>query len=267
MVMTIVEGLINNLPLLVNAALQLVVGLAKGIVNALPELIAKAPEIITALINGLVESIPMLVDAAIQIILAMVDFLTDPENLGMLINAAIQIVMAIASGLIQAIPQIFAAVAKLISSIWEKFKSTNWGELGANIIKGIANGIKNGVKAIADAAKNAAKTALDAAKNLLGIHSPSEVMRREVGMQIGAGMAKGVEDSRKQVQAAMSKLNDEIDTDPVAGGVGGSRGTGSVIVYVQNEMTMEGQVVTKKISRYQYKNNNTYSRSKGVVTI
>ena len=48
MVTNIVTMLIENIPLLITAALQLLTGLAQGLVAALPVLIEALPEIITA---------------------------------------------------------------------------------------------------------------------------------------------------------------------------------------------------------------------------
>jgi hypothetical protein len=53
--------LIENIPLLITAALQLLTGLAQGLVAALPVLIEALPEIITAIINALVEGIDIVI--------------------------------------------------------------------------------------------------------------------------------------------------------------------------------------------------------------
>ena len=50
--MQICQTLIANLPLILDAALQLVTGLAQGILNALPVLIAALPEIINGIVTG-----------------------------------------------------------------------------------------------------------------------------------------------------------------------------------------------------------------------
>lgn len=50
-VVLIVQTLIDNLPLLLDAALQLITGLAQGLLDALPVLIEALPEIITSIIT------------------------------------------------------------------------------------------------------------------------------------------------------------------------------------------------------------------------
>ena len=59
---------------------------------------------------------------------------------------------------------------------------------------------------IADAARSVAQSALNAAKSFLGIASPSKVFRREVGEQIPAGMAEGIEDGEDVVDESIEKL-------------------------------------------------------------
>lgn len=90
------------------------------------------------------------------------------------------------------------------------FKSINWKSVGLNIIKGIANGLLGGNGIIIRAAVNAAKAAFNAAKRFLGIRSPSKLFRREIGENIGKGMALGLEDSIPVVSEAMSDLDSRV---------------------------------------------------------
>jgi len=89
-------------------------------------------------------------------------------------------------------PLIKAAAKKIVDSVISLFKDTDWGEVGKNIILGIANGLKNAVGFLKDAAIAAAKAALDAAKGFLGIESPSKVFQNVIGKNMMLGMAKGI---------------------------------------------------------------------------
>jgi len=92
-------------------------------------------------------------------------------------------------------------ISRALESIKSAFTDIDWGALGQSIIDGIKNGIQNGIGAIADAARSAAQAALDAAKDFLGIHSPSQVMRVQVGRPAAAGMAEGIADMGPALQA------------------------------------------------------------------
>lgn len=78
--------------------------------------------------------------------------------------------------------------------------------VGQDIISGIVSGITSTAGRIASAARAAASTALSAAKGALGISSPSKVFRLQVGQEIGAGMALGIEDSIAQVKHSVSRM-------------------------------------------------------------
>jgi hypothetical protein len=71
------------------------------------------------------------------------------------------------------------------------FSSVDWGSVGSNIAKGIADGISAGLHWLIDAAKKAAQAALDAAKGFLGIESPSKVFAG-VGQNMMMGWAQGI---------------------------------------------------------------------------
>ena len=66
-------------------------------------------------------------------------------------------------------------------------------DVGKNIIQGLANGIRSGISGVANAIRDAAVGAVNAAKNSLDIHSPSRVMRDQIGRYIPEGIAVGIE--------------------------------------------------------------------------
>ena len=114
--------------------------------------------------------------------------------------------------------KIETAIADAITSIKSFFATADWGEIGRNIITGIANGIKSAAGLIANAAKGAAQGALNAAKNFLDSHSPSGVFRRQIGQSIGAGIALGIKDLAPTINAQIRAV-----TAPVTTGAGNSQ--------------------------------------------
>lgn len=97
-------------------------------------------------------------------------------------------------------------IASAISAIIEKFKSTDWGEVGRSISNGIASGVSQTAKNIANAAMEAASNAVEAVKGFLRIQSPSKVFEREIGMQISAGMAQGILKNIGAVESAATTV-------------------------------------------------------------
>lgn len=208
MIVTLVSSLLSNVGQLVDAGINLLVGLAQGVVNALPQLINKAPTIIGQLATAIISNLPKI------------------------LLAGIKIITILGTGLIQAVPQIISKIPSIISQVKNAFTSVDWGSVGMNIIKGIANGLKGAAGAIVEAAKGAAESALNAAKNFLGIHSPSRVFRDQVGKMMALGMGIGfernipVKSMSTGVQRAVAGLQKSVDTalsartsDKTVGGV------------------------------------------------
>lgn len=201
MILTLASSLLSNIDQIIDAGIDLLVGLAQGLVNALPQLINKAPTIIGQLASAIIRNLPKILQAGIKI-------------LGML-----------ATGLIQAVPQLISKIPSIISQIKNAFTSINWGEVGSNIIKGIANGLKSAGGAIVEAAKSAAKSALNAAKDFLDIHSPSRVFRDQVGKMMALGMGIGfdknvpIKSMNASLKTAIGSLKDNASTVLSGGGV------------------------------------------------
>lgn len=194
LILTLASSLLSNIDQIIDAGIDLLVGLAQGLVNALPQLINKAPTIIGQLASAIIRNLPKILQAGIKI-------------LGML-----------ATGLIQAVPQLISKIPSIISQIKNAFTSINWGEVGSNIIKGIANGLKSAGGAIVEAAKSAAKSALNAAKDFLDIHSPSRVFRDQVGKMMALGMGIGfdknvpIKSMNASLKTALGSLKENAGT-------------------------------------------------------
>jgi TP901 family phage tail tape measure protein len=102
--------------------------------------------------------------------------------------------------------------------------------VGADIVRGLASGIRGAVDAVVEAAKGIASSAINAAKGALGINSPSKVFM-VIGTQVNDGLAKGITDSGAgPVRAIQSSLGDMVAAagSPLGdlGSIGASRSGG-----------------------------------------
>lgn len=95
-----------------------------------------------------------------------------------------------------------------IETAWNKAKTflTNidLAKIGRDIIQGLINGIKDKIAAVGNAVKDVASKITGKIKSILNIQSPSRVMRDQVGVHIGGGIAAGITKSTPKVTAAMS---------------------------------------------------------------
>jgi len=129
---------------------------------------------------------------------------------------------------------VFSGWGSFFSGLWDKAKAAfaNAGSsmlsIGKNIVQGLWNGISNSIQWIKDKITGWVGNVMDFIKRLFGIHSPSTVMRDEVGKMLGLGMAEGIADSRNAVNGAVRKLGDAAldGLSPVGGGASASAAAG-----------------------------------------
>lgn len=236
----IVTEILNLLPDIVQAGLDIILALALGIAESLPELIPTivdvilqicqtlidnldqllfaAIDIISALAIGLIDAIPVLLEQLPEIITSIVMALTDPSMLFKLIEAAILLMAALVEGLINSIPAIIIGIAKVVPAMIDGFKSyvENFKQIGKHLIDGLWQGILNTKDWLLNKIKSFAKTITDGIKDFFGIHSPSRVMRDEVGKNLMLGMANGITQNGGIVSSAMLRVSKSLANTPFA---------------------------------------------------
>lgn len=84
--------------------------------------------------------------------------------------------------------------------------------VGANLIGGFVQGVRNAAHRLISAVTGAVSNAINGAKRLLGIHSPSRVFK-DIGVNTMLGAAIGIENtSKKPLKAVESMAGDMIST-------------------------------------------------------
>ena len=112
-----IKLIVDKLPSLIDAGMQLMGALASGILDNLPAILAVVGEVVLNLASSISDALPTLIPAISNVIVELVTILTDPGNLQMVIESAVQIILALADGLLQALPQLIAALPQVITSI------------------------------------------------------------------------------------------------------------------------------------------------------
>ena len=134
----------------------------------------------------------------------------------------------------QGISNAFASVGSFFSGVWSKIKSAfsidGMLDIGRNLVTGLWNGITGSVEWIKNKITGWVGDVFGFIKGLFGIHSPSTLMRDEVGKMLGLGMAEGILDSQKAVTGAMRDLGGSVwdGMDPRGGPKGGPAAAGGV---------------------------------------
>lgn len=123
-----------------------------------------------------------------------------------------------------AVGSFFSGIINTIKSIFQQLPSQLIA-IGKNMVNGLWNGIQNSKNWLLGKIKQWCGSILNGIKSFFGIHSPSTVMRDEVGKQIPAGMAIGIDkaknlvtkatqalvtDTRSEVQKVLDDMNEEM---------------------------------------------------------
>lgn len=104
LISSIIQFIVENGPMLVEAAAQLVIQLVNGIAQSLPQLIPACVEMITTIITGLAENQSAMVEGALNLVMGLVEGIT--EAIPILIEKAPEMIVAIIKGLIQSLPKL-----------------------------------------------------------------------------------------------------------------------------------------------------------------
>lgn len=243
-VMLIVETLLDNIDLIIDAGIAIIIGLIDGLIEALPRLIEKAPTIIEKLVNAIINNLPKI------------------------FNMGGQLIVKLVAGIMASVWKLTETAPLLIRNIVNAFTGL-LGSLvncGRNIVQGIWEGIANTSNWLYNKVKDFAKNILNNIKKALGIHSPSRVMRDEVGKYMAQGIGVGFED---ELQNVYSEMQNAIDLEQ--GKIQANLQTGQVYNKVygatpieltnNNTTTLEtdGEVLAKVVNKVNQKRTLQYA--------
>ena len=139
--------------------------MATFLINNLPTIITAAVQIIVAVTEGMAEAMPELIPAVVEAVLTICEALVD--NLPELILAAQQLFLGIVEGIILALPDILSGVVDLASQILESLaeimvelpqRALEWG---LDFINGFVEGITNALPNLINGVSNVASTIAD----------------------------------------------------------------------------------------------------------
>ena len=196
-----VNVIIQGLTQLITEASQTIIPMAVQILlENLPSIVAAGMDLITALVNGVLDNIDLLISCVLELVDTIVDKLI--ENLPTLVDGGIKLIVALAGGLIDALPQLAAKVPQIIQTIVKSLISgiPDILSVGKDLIRGLWDGISSMGDWLWGCVKGLFSGVIDGVKNLLGIHSPSKVFAG-----IGGFMAEGLGDGFGEKFASIKK--------------------------------------------------------------
>ena len=227
----IIDALISAIPQLLEAAVTLFMQLVKAIPKIIVALVKAIPKIIVAIITGLLKLIPKLVEfgadilskvgswfvnmittaseKANEFVSKIIDKIKElPGKLWEKFKDGLQKVVDFGSKLKEKAKE---AGSKLVNGIKDKISKlpNDIKETGKNLISGLWDGITDKFDWLIEKIKGFASNVTDKIKGFFGIHSPSRVMRDEVGKFLALGIAEGITKNEDTVVKAAEHLGDK----------------------------------------------------------
>jgi len=247
MVVKFINALTQNIGKVTAAGQNLMLKLISSIAAFVPRLVQEGVKIIGNFISGLSQNVNKIVDKGANLVIKLIEGIT--SNMNKIANKGADAVIKFLHGLAETIrtkgPQlraagwdvadalidgIYAGIAELGEKIVGKLKwllrllpqaakkmlgiaspSKVFHEIGAQTVEGLANGIEDsGMKSrLVTAAGGIANLLPGKFRDILGIHSPSEVMKT-IGKEVNQGFAQGLRGSVSDINGAFNDLNTKL---------------------------------------------------------
>lgn len=210
---SIVTSLVDNVDLLIQGFIQLFMSFLDAIPMIIEVIIANLPIIVVAIADALIMNIPILIQGFIQLFMSFVRAI--PQIIASIIQALPQIVAAIVSGLIQAGSQLHEAavsmfwqfvngIGSMAGNAWSAAADvaanavqaigsglSGMAEIGVNAIRGLVQGMGDMVGWAINRVQSFGSSIINGLKGFLGIHSPSTLLRDEIGKYMAMGIVEG----------------------------------------------------------------------------
>nr|DAI28310.1 MAG TPA: tail tape measure protein [Caudoviricetes sp.] len=256
----LVSGIVQALPMAVEAISAVIPMLVEQLTILLPQIISAGVEIIAALASGIGENLPTLIPAVVDAIITITEGLID--HIDLLIIAAGQLIAGLAQGLIEAIPRLIGRLPEIISAIVKGLLKglAAIGMVGQQLVEGLWNGIKNAGQWLYDKLSGWVSNILGWIKGFLGIHSPSKVFADEIGKFIPPGITLGVEQAMPRAMRDMGEELSALATLPLPSG-GTTTNMGGVVINVYGA---EGQDVNALADVVMYRLQSAVERKEAV---
>lgn len=155
----------ENLPQMIQAGIQTLLSFSGSLRENAGQLVDAALNMIKTLANGLIQSLPTLIENVPTIVSNIAGIIND--NAPKLIATAAELIWNLVKGIIQSIPTIVENIPKIIKAIVDVIMAFDWLNLGGNIVKGLANGIKNLGSSVARSVRNVLQNPIQFLQNLV----------------------------------------------------------------------------------------------------
>ena len=183
-VSTIISAMASFVSSIISGTASALSAISSFVSSAISSIVSFVSSLISNIASGMSSFVSTIASGASSALSTIASFVS--SAISSIVSFVSQIVSTITSGMAQFVSAIVsggASAVSAVSSMGSSIVSTVTGFVGAMVSAGadLIRGLVNGIKSMAGAAVNAAKSvvgdAIAGAKNLLGINSPSRVFR------------------------------------------------------------------------------------------
>lgn len=195
-----IEALVTNLVNSAGAA-------AEQIIPVVGRILATVASVIG---DAIVRLVDRLLTAGAEAIVSFAEGIG--SKLGELVKKGNEAIISFLQGIAAKIASVVQKGREILDSVKQGIANgiSSLVDVGMNIVRGIWQGISNGLGWIKSRIQGWVGNVMSFLKNLFGIHSPSAVMRDEVGRFLALGIGEGFSDEmvsvERQMQSAMPDL-------------------------------------------------------------
>lgn len=212
----IVTGLIGLIPMALQKLGEGVLAFASVIADGGTAITGAFTTIMLSLIDAILVVVPKIVDAGILLLSKLLEGIS--ANIYKVTVLAIDIMVKFIEGVASMLPRLTQAGFDLIISFIDSLAiaiednserlSASFMNLGTAMIDGLVQGLLGGVNEAIDTVQGIGSSIIDTFKNVLGIHSPSQVFYDAAGNIIG-GLTNGLNDGKPKAVSTAKNLADE----------------------------------------------------------
>lgn len=184
-VTSLVTGIQQNLPALIQGAIQIVNQLLTTFLTLLPQLLNMGVQMLLQLVNGIAQALPELIPQAVNAVITIVENLID--NIDMIIEAGMELLIGLAEGLIDAIPQLIDKIPTIIEKLLDAIIKNlpKLIQMGVQLVVKLATGLVQAIPTLVGKIPQLISSVLNAIGKLPG-------MVVDIGKNIVSGIWTGI---------------------------------------------------------------------------
>ncbi len=174
---------------------------------------------IMAVVNGVMSQIQIIITTVMGVIQGVIKVITGAisGDWSQVWEGIKQITSSIVNGIKNTIANVLETMSSIVSGKIDAIKGffTSIGDIdlyqiGKDVIQGLINGIGSMINAVKDKISEVASGIKDRITGFFDIHSPSRVMRDQVGKYLPEGIAVGIDKGGKSALNSMDRLSQDL---------------------------------------------------------